>query len=324
MNIGLLQPLNRKYMRIGYAAILASILLLASLATIGLSVAQNNVPEGEWIIHDSQHPCIFNDNAGPDTVAYFWDADGDVDHDHLVGTDPPESVPSEIIACFGAEHFPVVSDESLLVLQTLCNTYGNSVQINRGGRQESVPFGEWISIFRPDLLELFNDVGCPGEILEVTWSMQQIVIEASTRFDDDARVSRTAQFNHVITFTGDLNGNCAGDYTQLVRNRAESETNNFLWVIACEATVEGKSGTLVILAQGVFVRGASGRPDASTAQFTWEITDSGGELANLTGNGIGEESLGEPVPFGGDCLRDRPQGCSVFVGTFSGELRLLG
>lgn len=308
-------------MRIGYAAILSSILLLASVAIIGLSVAQNNAPLGEWVIHDSQHPCIFNDNAGPDTTAYFWDADGD-GHDHLVGTDPPESVPSEIIACFGAEHFPVVSGEDLIVLQTLCGIYGNSIQITIGGRQETVSFGEWISLFRPDLLDLFNDVGCPGEIRQVTWSHQFIVIAPSVRFDDDAAISRAAQFDNVPTFSGDLSGNCAGDYNWVVRNRAESETNNFLWVIACEAMFDGKSGTIVLLVKGVHIRGASGRPDASTAQFTWEIVDSGGELENLTGKGTGEYSRAGSVPFGGDCLRDRPQGCSVFEGTFEGEFRL--
>lgn len=331
MNISSLQTLNTKYMRIAYAAILASILLLASLATIGLSVAQNNAPEGEWIIHDSQHPCIFNDNAGPDTAAYFWDADKDGDHDHLIGTDPPESVPSEIIACFGAEHFPVVSGEDLLVLETLCGTYGNSVQINREGRQETVSFGEWISLFRPDLLELFDEVGCAGEILEVTWFHEQIVKISETRLSDLAGVSSTRQLNHVITFTGDVSGDCFGDWNNINPNRAESEIVNFWWLISCQVTVEGKSGTIVIFAEGVFVRGASGRPDArTTIDMTWKIVGSGGDLANLSGEGTGEYSRlndadgnGISVPPGPDCDRPDP-GCRVFAGPFTGQLRLPG
>ena len=81
--------------------VLALVLVLGGIAAV---VADGQEPSGEWLVHDSQHPCIFNPNAGPDTIALFWDANENGEHDHLAGTDPPESVPSEPIACFGAEH----------------------------------------------------------------------------------------------------------------------------------------------------------------------------------------------------------------------------
>ncbi len=210
MNISSLQPLNTKYMRIGYAAILSSILLLASVATIGLSVAQNNAPEGEWVIHDSQHPCIFNDNAGPDTVAFFWDADGDGAHDHLEGTDPPESVPSEPIACFAAQF----DDVDKAQLESLCTIYGDGVVVTRGDRRETLSFGEWLSIQHPDLIDLFNEVGCPISEQALTGlapvsgtflALETVVTSSITTQAGDTIIQRTRTWEMAGDISGTLN-----------------------------------------------------------------------------------------------------------------------
>lgn len=218
----------------------------------------------------------------------------------------------------------LATDEKKIVLETLCNTYGNTLQINREGRQETVSFGEWISLFRPDLLELFNEVGCPGEILDVTWSHQFVVIALTPRVDDDAGMSSVRLFAHDVTFTGDVTADCFGAYSTLILDRAVDETNNFWWDIICKATVDGKSGTFVLLVEGVNVRTRGNRPDARTGEFTWKVVSAGGELMNLSGEGTGDYSGGVPpnrIPEGPDCDLPDP-GCLVFVGTFTGELRL--
>jgi len=53
-------------------------------------------------------------------------------------------------------------------LEVLCNNYGEGVTISRAGRSESISFREWLAIENPDLLDLFNQVGCVGISAAVT------------------------------------------------------------------------------------------------------------------------------------------------------------
>ncbi len=45
-------------------------------------------------------------------------------------------------------------------LAVLCTAYGDGVSINRGGITETITFEEWLTIFRPELLETFDTIGC--------------------------------------------------------------------------------------------------------------------------------------------------------------------
>ena len=53
-------------------------------------------------------------------------------------------------------------------LATLCTHYGEGVVINRGGRTESISFGEWLIVEHSELVDLFNQVGCSGISAAVT------------------------------------------------------------------------------------------------------------------------------------------------------------
>ena len=54
------------------------------------------------------------------------------------------------------------------ILEVLCNSYGEGVNVNREGRSERISFGEWLADQRPGLVDLFSEVGCAGISTSVT------------------------------------------------------------------------------------------------------------------------------------------------------------
>ena len=59
-------------------------------------------------------------------------------------------------------------DDDTRVLEVLCNSYGEGVDVNREGRTERISFREWLAEQRPGLVDLFNDVGCINVSAAVT------------------------------------------------------------------------------------------------------------------------------------------------------------
>ncbi len=53
-------------------------------------------------------------------------------------------------------------EDDTRILEVLCNSYGEGVDVTRGGRSERISFSEWLADFRPGLVDLFSEVGCAG------------------------------------------------------------------------------------------------------------------------------------------------------------------
>lgn len=115
-------------------------------------------------------------------------------------------------------------DDDARVLEVLCNSYGEGVDVSREGRSERISFGEWLADQRPGLVDLFSEVGCAGisasvsgGIVSGTFGARVLVpcndpdieciqdhfIDVDGDGVDDLRITtRTI----VATLTGDMNG----------------------------------------------------------------------------------------------------------------------
>jgi len=168
-------------------------------------------------------------------------------------------------------------DDDARVLAVLCSSYGEGVDVNREGRSERISFAEWLHDFRPDLVDLFNEVGCGGiSVIEVdtTADLGDLIPDIEPIFFEDMLFDRHRREG---SFSGTFSGTV--EAVELVLIDSGGRFSALIYDKCQPCTVDGKVGTLVFRVVG------RGPVAEGQAEANWDIVASTGELANLCGRG---------------------------------------
>ncbi|MEE9282592.1 MAG: hypothetical protein V3U49_00760 [Nitrososphaerales archaeon] len=104
-------------------------------------------------------------------------------------------------------------EDDARILEVLCNSYGEGVDINRDGRSVRISFGEWLSIQHPNLIDHFNEVGCLVSEQALTalapvsgtfLGLEPVVTSVITTQAGDTIIQRTRTWEMVGDISGTL------------------------------------------------------------------------------------------------------------------------
>jgi len=134
------------------------------------------------------------------------------------------------------------------VLEVLCNSYGEGVDVNREGRSERISFAEWLADFRPGLVDLFNEVGCGGisaTEVDTTADLGDLIPDIEPIFFEDMLFDRHRREG---SFSGTFSGTV--EAVELVLIDSGGRFSALIYDKCQPCTVDGKVGTLVFRVVG--------------------------------------------------------------------------
>ena len=190
-------------------------------------------------------------------------------------------------------------EDDTRVLEVLCNSYGEGVDISREGRSERISFGEWLADHRPDLVDIFNEVGCAGisgseEFVGTGAASASVDRTTETIFDcGDADPNTNVDFvtrPGTFTFTGIIDGAATAVNNALTDTCAEGFTHGTYKVryLFDEVTIAGRTGGAVLEEWGDFEGGPFGEGILFTFHGHISFLCGTGELRGIHGETLTE------------------------------------